>query len=186
MTTLAKNTVRQYGEGPKKRLDPEVIASDIIYQGAAVGDNGSGYARPLEAGDPFRGFADEKVDNSAGSAGDKRVACWSEGYVWLTVTGIDGLDDVGKPVYASDDDTFTNTRSGNSYIGESVDYNATDGVLVQFCANEPVAAIADAVTSHALNATFDDTEVEADLDALGTKVNAIIDALEQKGVIVPS
>ena len=38
--------------------------------------------------------------------------------------------------------------------------------------------IADASTSHALNATFSDTEVEAALDALGTKINAVIAVVE--------
>ncbi len=38
--------------------------------------------------------------------------------------------------------------------------------------------ITDASTAHALNAVFDDTEVEAALDALGTKINAILAALD--------
>ncbi len=38
-------------------------------------------------------------------------------------------------------------------------------------------AIANASTSHALNAVFSDTEVEAALDALGTKINSILAAL---------
>jgi hypothetical protein len=38
-------------------------------------------------------------------------------------------------------------------------------------------AITNASTSHALNAVFSDTEVEAALDALGTKINAILAAL---------
>lgn len=42
----------------------------------------------------------------------------------------------------------------------------------------PVANITDASTAHALNATFSDTEVEAALNALGTKINSIIAALE--------
>lgn len=37
--------------------------------------------------------------------------------------------------------------------------------------------ITDAVTAHDVNATFSDTEVEAALDALGSKINEIIDAL---------
>lgn len=45
------------------------------------------------------------------------------------------------------------------------------------------AAITDASTAHALNATFSDTEVEAALNALGTKINAIITVLESKGII---
>ena len=46
--------------------------------------------------------------------------------------------------------------------------------------------IADASTAHALNATFSDTEVEAALNALGTKINALIDALEGFGVSASS
>jgi len=57
---------------------------------------------------------------------------------------------------------------------------------------KPVAAgaqaahIADASTAHALNATFSDTEVEAALDALGTKLNAVIAALEAFGITATS
>ena len=42
--------------------------------------------------------------------------------------------------------------------------------------------ITDAVTAHALNATFSDTEVEAALDALGAKINAVIALLESLGL----
>ena len=41
-----------------------------------------------------------------------------------------------------------------------------------------VSKITDASTAHALNATFSDVEVETALNALGTKINLIIDALE--------
>lgn len=44
------------------------------------------------------------------------------------------------------------------------------------------ASIADAVVAHALNATFSDTEVEAALDALGVKINAILDVLDAAGL----
>jgi len=45
------------------------------------------------------------------------------------------------------------------------------------------SAIADAVVAHDINATFSDTEVEATLDALGVKINAIIAALEAAGIL---
>lgn len=45
------------------------------------------------------------------------------------------------------------------------------------------SAIADAVVAHDVNATFSDTEVEAALDALGTKINAVIAALETAKII---
>lgn len=43
--------------------------------------------------------------------------------------------------------------------------------------------VADAVVAHALNATFSDTEVEAALDALGVKVNALLDIVEAHGLM---
>lgn len=56
---------------------------------------------------------------------------------------------------------------------------ALDAVTGTTIANGTQAAnITDATTAHALNATFSDTEVEAALNALGTKINSIIAALE--------
>lgn len=46
--------------------------------------------------------------------------------------------------------------------------------------------IADASAAHTINATFSNTEVKAALDALGAKVNALIDALEGFGVSASS
>lgn len=43
--------------------------------------------------------------------------------------------------------------------------------------------IADANTAVDLNATFSDTEVETALNALGTKINAILAALETAGIL---
>jgi len=51
MTTLSADKPRDYQLGDREEYP--VIAADIIYEGAAVGENGSGYARPLQAGDPF-------------------------------------------------------------------------------------------------------------------------------------
>ena len=45
------------------------------------------------------------------------------------------------------------------------------------------AAVADASTAHALNATFSDTEVEGALNALGTKLNAVLAALRSANII---
>lgn len=44
------------------------------------------------------------------------------------------------------------------------------------------AHIADAATQHSLDSTFSNTEVEAALDALGTKLNAVIAVLEAHGL----
>lgn len=129
MTTLADNAVRDFELGTVNEM--EVVAADTIYEGAAVGDDGAGRARPLVAGDPFRGFAETKVDNEAGAAGDKRVRLRTFGLVRLTLAAA-AITDVGKPVYASDDDTFTLTASGNSYVGRVHRYIAGNDVIVAF------------------------------------------------------
>lgn len=115
MTTLAaaKPRVFQIGE----YVEIPAIASDIIYEGAAVGDS-SGTARPLVAGDAFLGFCDRTADNSAGAAGAVNVRCRQRGKIVLSVTGISSTDDIGTAVYASDDDTFTTTVGSNTAIGK--------------------------------------------------------------------
>jgi hypothetical protein len=45
------------------------------------------------------------------------------------------------------------------------------------------ANITDASVAHALNATFNDVEVESALNALGTKINLILDVLEANGLM---
>lgn len=114
MTTLATDVPRDFEIGDHNDLP--VIAADIIYEGAAVGLNNSGYARPLVAGDVFGGFALRQCDNSNGVAGEKNVRVLARGAIVLSVTGLT-LDDFGKPVYASDDNTFTMTAGGNTQVG---------------------------------------------------------------------
>lgn len=120
MATLTADKARTYGatEGPHDYKP--VAANTTIFRGSAVG-NASGLSRPLQAGDEFNGFAWSKADNSAGSAGDEVVEVRPEGLAQLDVAGVGSADVVNDPVYASDDDTFTLTSSGNSAIGKIVE-----------------------------------------------------------------
>lgn len=108
-----------------------VAATTKIYGGAAVGDS-SGNARGLVAGDKFHGFAEEQADNSAGGAGDIKVRVRTSGRIVLPVTGVSGVGDIGKTVYASDDGTFTLTKSTNSPIGRIVRHESSTRVVVEF------------------------------------------------------
>jgi hypothetical protein len=135
MTTLAVDTARTYelghiGEYP-------MIASDIVYEGAAVGLDGSGNARPLVAGDVFVGFCEQQVDNSAGIAGAKNVRVVRKGVVQLTVSGV-AATDVGNDIYASDDGAFTLTASTNSRIGRVHRYVSSNTCMVSFEAFQPI------------------------------------------------
>jgi hypothetical protein len=121
MTTKSVGAPRIFGQGVYQ--DYPVIASDIIYEGSAVGENASGYSRPLVAGDPFQGFAvDKDYDNSDGSAGDINVRVISQGIACnLPVTGATAITaNDFPPVYASDDNTFTLTAGSNTSIGNVI------------------------------------------------------------------
>lgn len=134
MATLDVDKVRDFEySGEDLYNDLQIIASDVVYEGAAVGENGSGFWRPLVAGDPFGGFAVRKVDNASGSAGDKYIRVRSKGIAKLAVTGVNtAAQGDGVPVYASDDDTFTTTSSGNTLIGRTHRYIASGSAMVYF------------------------------------------------------
>jgi len=178
MTTLAADKPRDYKLGTHEAFP--VIASDIIYEGAAVGDNGSGYARPLQAGDVFLGFCEIPADNSTGSAGDKYVRVKRDGYIKLPVTSL-AITDVGKDVYASDDDTFVLTQSTNTRIG-SVRAFVSSGVgIVEFEATEcRIAKLTDSTTGTAggtvsdVGASFNQTTLNNNFASITAKLNAIL------------
>jgi len=130
MATLAKDKSRIFSVNSTTNRVP-IIADDIVYQGAAVGESSStGTGRPLVSGDTFLGFATAKVDNAASA---KDITVYDKGHVWLSgVTGVTGQADLNATVYATDDDSFTLTASGASSIGKITDYSATLGVLVYF------------------------------------------------------
>jgi hypothetical protein len=130
MTTLAANTPRAYELGTRNAIP--VIATDIIYEGAAVGVvDGSGHARPLVAGDRFAGFAERKADNSAGAAAAINVEVIKSGEVQLTVSGA-VITDVGQPVYATDDNAFVFSPVGASFIGFVKRFVSSGVVIVDF------------------------------------------------------
>jgi len=140
MATLAQNQQREWQAGDTEAYP--VIAADIIYQGAAVGENASGYSRPLVAGDVFQGFAIGKVDNSTGSAGDKSVDVRTRGRVTLNVAGATAITaNDRQAVYASDDDTFTLTTTSNSLIGYVSRWISSGVCVVEFDAIAVKAAL---------------------------------------------
>ncbi|MCR5859719.1 hypothetical protein [Mesorhizobium sp. J428] len=139
MATLAVNKQRDYQMGDKEEYP--VIAADIIYQGAAVGENASGYARPLVAADPFLGFAEAIADNSAGAAGAININVKKRGNIVLPISGLAITANDRPAVYASDDDTFTLTSAGNSLIGYVSRWVSTGVAVVEFDAALVKAAL---------------------------------------------
>lgn len=129
-TTLAVNAPRAYELGERNHLP--IIAGDIIYEGAAVGVvAGTGHARPLVAGDAFGGFAVAKADNSAGAAAAVNVEVVECGEIELTVTGA-VITDIKQPVYATDDNAFTMSPVGGSFVGFIKRFVSVGVVVVEF------------------------------------------------------
>lgn len=133
MTTLAANVAREFELGEHNAIP--VIASDIIYQGAAVGVvDGTGHARPLVGGDRFVGFAYSKADNSAGAAAAINVDVFDCGEVQLSVSGA-VITDIGQPVYATDDNAFVFNPVGGSFIGFVKRFVSSGVVVIDFDAD---------------------------------------------------
>lgn len=143
-----------------------LAASTKIFAGTLVGLNSSGNAVPAAdtAGLRVVGLAQETVDNSAGSAGDLKVAT-KHGVFKLNNSGTDAVDadDKGKICFVEDDNTVSETGTTHKVkAGRVLDVDA-DGVWVNTAAAAVVPS-ADTITG------------AADLAALKTSVLAILQA----------
>lgn len=128
MTTLAADKPRTLVLGTINAIP--VIATEVIYEGAAVGIvDATGHARPLQSTDRFAGFAESQADNDPGAAADINVRVRSRGTIVLPVTGA-VITDVGQPVYASDDDTFTFVPTSAVYVGRVLRFVSAGNVEV--------------------------------------------------------
>ena len=129
MTTLAADSPQVLVTGDMGAVP--CVATDIVYEGAMVGDNAAGYGRPLVAGDRFLGHNIFQVDNTLGGAGDKNLRLRTG--VYRLVCSLVGLiTDVGQPVYASDDQVLTFDASGNSYVGRISRYVSATKMEIEF------------------------------------------------------
>ncbi len=112
-----------------------VVASDIIYEGSAVGIQATGYAAPAAVAAMFAGFAAVQSDNSAGAANAKTVKVRTQGKVKIPVVGVSAITDRGAPIYLGDDDTFSLTSTSKKLIGKLVRHISSTTALVFFSAD---------------------------------------------------
>lgn len=118
--TAARNTASKAGD-----LQSFPVAVDIIYKGALVCINATGYAAPAADTSGYSdviGVADETVDNSGGSAGDLNVRVRSGRRSSFVATAI-VQGDVGRTMFVVDDQTFDRLPGVNSIVA---------GVLSEF------------------------------------------------------
>ena len=171
--TLTANTPLTIIRGEQSEIPAAAV---VVYEGAMLGDNGSGYGRGLVAGDPFRGHSMEYLDNSGGSAGDVAVTCLRGVYrLEVTIASV-AITDVGKNVYGSADSTYTLVASGNSRVGRIVRFVTTNTAIVEFQTADYVAnklLYANTAGATSVENTTDETDfdksvtVDGDLLKLG-------------------
>jgi hypothetical protein len=129
MSTLKKDIPRVYVSRDIDELP--VAANTLIPAGTMIGDNGFGYMRPLVRGDEFKGFAEERVDNTQGGDGDRTVRFRMRGSIVLEIKGVT-WEDAGSEVYAVDDNTFTLIPTRGSYMGRIASLNKAGQAEVEF------------------------------------------------------
>jgi len=128
MALTASRNVDRYVDQELRTL--RVKGSTKVYRGAIVGLTSAGLARGCVAGDPFQGLSYEEIDNSAGADSAKAVRVYTVGDFEHAVSGaVQG--DVGRPVFASADDTLTFVAAGNSYVGIVQDFVSSGVVIVR-------------------------------------------------------
>ena len=98
-----------------------VVAADIIHRGSLVVYNAAGTAEPATdaAAKKFAGIAKCQVDNSLGAASAETVVCHQRGQFEMAFGGAATQADVGKKVYAVDDQTvdLVGVTANDVYVG---------------------------------------------------------------------
>jgi hypothetical protein len=152
-----------------------VAAGAHVYKGGFVGLNASGYARGLVAGDRCVGIAYEEADNSGGADAGVYVRVFTLGDFSHTLAGA-AVTDIGKPLYASADDTLTLTAAGNSFVGWVVDRPSANTVIVRLGVEAPAGSLSQVVGAA--------TEIDCELGQSPQDVTVIPAAWNAGGLLI--
>ena len=153
-----------------------------IYAGSQVCLKADGYALPAAdtAGLKFAGVSREYVDNTAGQNGDLTVQVWRDGIFDFAASGM-GADDVGKPVFVTDDQTVALTSTNAVGAGIISEVESATKVWIDIApANcrtgqtqvSVAAAVAAGVTAADGVAAAGEAPTKAEFDAVVTLANA--------------
>jgi hypothetical protein len=139
----------------RRRSDGIKAAAVVLYKGTMAVRNASDYATPatVALGRPALGIVTEKVDNSGGSAGDKKVELETGVHLMknhATQTLVDP-DHVKTLCYIYDDETVGKLSASAGGIAGIVEAITDDGVYVYF-GGDALAVIPDA-TAEDIEAT---------------------------------
>ncbi|HNQ21679.1 MAG TPA: hypothetical protein PKK06_01145 [Phycisphaerae bacterium] len=128
MTLTANREVDHYIDQELRSFP--VATGRHLRKGALVGVPAGGYVGPLLAGDSFAGIAYEEADNTAGADGALSVRVYTVGDFGLPLAAATPAD-VGRPVFATADDTLTFQGFENSYVGVVQDVPAAGEIILR-------------------------------------------------------
>jgi len=162
--TKDRNTTRKIGG----QAAYPVAAGAKIYAGSMVCLNSEGYAVPGAdtAGLKFAGVSREYVDNSNGADGALKILVWKDGVFDFEAANISAAD-VGKPVFAADDQTVALTTTNGVGCGIITELESATKVWVDIAeANRRT------VQAQANSIATDAAGIVADFNALLAKLKA--------------
>lgn len=111
-----------------------VTAEKIHPQNGLVFRDSGGFATDIIAAgaNPFLGVAQTRADNTGGADGDINVELWQEGKFLLDFTGSTLTQaDIGKKVYATDNNVCHLTSTSRTYIGTLAEFVSATTAFVQ-------------------------------------------------------
>ena len=179
MTALAQNrptpnALQSFASGIGYIIDAQVGATEQIYVGSFVTlDTSDKYAAALVAGDSLYGISTQKVLGTA-SNGGVTCAVLCEGVITHALSSV-AVADIGKPVYATDDQTLTLTNDGtDTLIGRLVGVPATGTAIVKMTRPRPEATKC-AITSFTADMSFagNSTTAADGIKAVATVINIL-------------
>ena len=179
MTALAEDKAIEYTDGAE--LAFPVINADIIYGGSLVCVNAAGYALPGAdtAGLIFEGIAAERVDNSLGAVGDKKITLKRRGLFKMLFNTAISQANIGDNVFIVDDQTVdvaANTTN-DIFCGVIAEYIDTTHAMVDI---EPAIRQADVATHIADTSAAHAASAISIADAGGFTSNTEVEAALQE------
>jgi hypothetical protein len=139
-----------------------------VFKGGFVGLASDGYVEPLTGGAALVGLSYEEADNSAGSDGDETVRVFTFGDFGHALSGA-AVSDIGRAVFASDDETLTFDSGGNTFVGYVQDVPSVNEIILRLTPRGPIGttSIEHHASSFSLTAAQSGT-VHTNLGASGT------------------
>ncbi len=141
MTALAVEADRAVTGGKFSRL-PSANAA-VPFSGSALSYGSGGYVHPLVAGEIFAGISRETITSAKSATADgSRYIEASTGEFICTLAITVAVTDIGRRVYATDDNTFTFTQSGaETYFGKVIGVQSSTLAIVLCKTNDEHVAL---------------------------------------------